>query len=61
MQNQLLASNFFLSPKLLQLHLHVVLLSTNLMMQKAHRSNFVCEKYDFLKKIKMKIQNENGN
>jgi hypothetical protein len=50
-----------LSPKLLQLHMHVALLSKNLMMQKSHRSNFVCEKYESLKKIKNENENENGN
>jgi hypothetical protein len=51
----------FLSPKLLQLHMHIALLSKNSMVQTFWQFESTHERYEFPKKIKIKIRNESEN
>jgi hypothetical protein len=51
----------FLSPKLLQLHMHIAFLSKKSMVQTICQYESTYKRYEFPKKFKIKIQNEDEN
>jgi hypothetical protein len=60
MPNQPMASKS-LSPKLIQLHMHVAFLSKSSMVHTICQSESTCEIYEFPRKFKIKIQKEKEN